>query len=104
LDVAKDLTFTGRRVSGEEAFRLGLATRLSDTPRDEALALATEIAGHSPSAVRAAKALLDGAVRAGFEGGLLAEQRAQRRLIGSPDQVEAIVAFMEGRAPRWSGS
>lgn len=102
LDVAKELTFTGRSVSGEEARRLGMATRLSATPFDEALALARQIAANSPSAVRAAKALLDQVGRVSFEQGLLAEQRAQRQLIGSPDQIEAVLASFEGRAPSWS--
>jgi enoyl-CoA hydratase/carnithine racemase len=102
LDVAKELMFTGRVVSGVEAQRLGLATRLSDDPREDALALAREIAGRSPAAVRAAKALLNLAGRVGFEEGLLAEQRSQRRLIGSADQREAMVAFLEHRPPRWA--
>jgi enoyl-CoA hydratase/carnithine racemase len=101
-DVAKELTFTGRMVSGEEARRLGLATRLSETPREDALALAREIAAKSPSAVRCAKALLDMAGRVSLEEGLVAEQEMQRRLIGSADQVEAIMAYLEARVPRWS--
>ena len=48
LDVAKELTFTGRVVSGREAVELGLATRVADDPRAAALALAREIAGKSP--------------------------------------------------------
>ncbi|MGH9125046.1 MAG: crotonase/enoyl-CoA hydratase family protein [Acidimicrobiales bacterium] len=100
-DVAKELTWTGRMLSGEEAFRLGLATRVSESPREDALALAGEIAANSPSAVRAAKVLLDQASRASFEEGLLAEQRAQRRLIGSPDQIEAVLAYFEKRPGRF---
>lgn len=102
-DVAKELTFTGRTVTGEEALRLGLATRVSDTPYEDAHALAREIANKSPAAIRSAKALLNLAGQVSFEEGLLAEQRAQRKLIGSPDQLEAMLAYLEQRPPRWRG-
>ena len=101
VDVAKELTFTGRMVTGEEALRLGLATRLSETPHAAALTLAHDIAGKSPSAIRAAKALIDLSGRATVEEGRLAEQRAQADLVGSADQIEAVLAFVEGRPPRW---
>ena len=101
LDVAKELLFTGRIVSGTEARELGLATRVSETPRDEAFELAREIARRSPDAVRAAKQLLvesDGlAVQERFE----LEARLQRTLIGGPNQVEAVHANLEKRAPRF---
>ena len=101
LDVAKELVFTGRIVSGTEARELGLATHVSETPRDEAFELAREIARRSPEAVRAAKQLLgesDGlAVRERFE----LEARLQRTLIGGPNQIEAVRANLERRAPRF---
>jgi hypothetical protein len=59
-DVAKELVFTARIFDGREAKALGLATKLSDTPYDDAMALAREIAGRSPDAVRAAKQLMNG--------------------------------------------
>src|SRR5439155_10374898 len=58
LDVAKELAFTGRMVSGEEAVHLGLATRVADDPRAAAMDLAREIASKNPFAVRGVKALL----------------------------------------------
>jgi enoyl-CoA hydratase/carnithine racemase len=101
-DVAKELTWTGRMVSGEEAARIGLATRTSETPREDALALAAEIAARSPHAVRAVKRLLDqsGTVP-------LAQQYADERheigaLIGTPDQVEAVAAYFEKRPPSFA--
>jgi enoyl-CoA hydratase/carnithine racemase len=98
-DVAKELTFTGRVLGGREAAELGLATRVSTDPLGEALTLATEIAGKSPQAIRAAKYLLDQAGRVSLRDGFAAEQQAIRRLIGSSDQVEAVRANLEGRAP-----
>jgi enoyl-CoA hydratase/carnithine racemase len=102
LDVAKELTFTGRMVSGEEAVGLGLATRVSLTPVEDALALAGEIAGMSPDAVQGAKRLLNQAGLVSLEEGFVAEERTISGLIGTPNQVEAIMAYFEKRQPRFS--
>ena len=102
LDVAKELTFTGRMIDGHEAVRLGVATRVSETPRDDALALAAEIATKSPQATKGAKALLEMAGRATLADGLAAEQRIIRALIGSPNQVEAVKAFFDKRPPQFA--
>ncbi|HYH29155.1 MAG TPA: crotonase/enoyl-CoA hydratase family protein [Pseudonocardia sp.] len=98
-DVAKELTFTGRIVTGQEAAALGLATRTDPDPRGAALALAREIAGRSPHAVRAAKRLLDVAGRVDLATGFAAEQNEIGALIGSPNQVEAVTAGFEKRTP-----
>ncbi|HXO24656.1 MAG TPA: crotonase/enoyl-CoA hydratase family protein [Streptosporangiaceae bacterium] len=101
-DVAKELTFTGRMVSGTEAVALGLATRVDPDPRQAALELARSIAGRSPDAIRAAKRLLDLAGRADLKTGFAAEQEEIGALIGSPDQVEAVAAEFERRPPRFT--
>jgi enoyl-CoA hydratase/carnithine racemase len=102
IDVAKELTWTGRNVSGTEAVALGLCTRVSDDPLGDALALAREIAAKSPVAIRGTKRLLD-------QSGVvpLAQQYADERhtiasLIGTPNQVEAVAAYFEKRAPSFA--
>jgi enoyl-CoA hydratase/carnithine racemase len=101
-DVAKELTFTARIFSGEEAYSLGLATHLSNTPYEAALELAREIAGISPDAIRAAKALLNEAPLVSVETGLQREELLQRKLAGSPNQMEAVRANFEKRAAKFS--
>ncbi|MCO1660222.1 crotonase/enoyl-CoA hydratase family protein [Pseudonocardia sp. S2-4] len=101
-DVAKELAFTGRRVSGTEAARLGLATRVADDPLAEALQTARTIAGMNPHAVRGTKRLIEMAGRVDLAEGLAAEQREIGALIGSPNQVEAVTARFERRAPQFA--
>lgn len=97
-DVARELTYTGRQFTGEEAQRLGLATRICANPLAEALALAAEIAANNPHAIRAAKRLLDLAPYADQHAMLKAESEEQTALIGSPNQVEAVMSQMQKRA------
>jgi enoyl-CoA hydratase/carnithine racemase len=80
LDVAKELTFSGRVVSGTEAAELGLVTHVSDDPLAAAMGLAEEIAGKSPDAVRAGKRLFEESWRA---------------------DAEAVMANFEKRPPRF---
>jgi enoyl-CoA hydratase/carnithine racemase len=96
-DVAKELVFTARIFDGREAFALGLATKLSDSPLDAAMSMATEIAGRSPDAVRGAKALLNGLFNEGAAEQFAEERRVIGSLIGRPNQVEAIMANFEKR-------
>ncbi len=92
IDVAKELTFTGRVVSGEEAAGLGLVTRVSADPLAEAQRLAAEIAAKSPDAVRAAKRLLNDSWTADPQQSLRMEADLQVELIGSPNQLAAVQA------------
>jgi enoyl-CoA hydratase/carnithine racemase len=100
IDVAKELTFSGRIVSGSEALALGLVTRNSDDPLASALALANEIAQKSPDAVRAAKRLYDQTwVSDDAAAALKRESELQEGLIGKPNQIAAVVAGMSGEQP-----
>jgi enoyl-CoA hydratase/carnithine racemase len=101
-DVAKELTFTARIVSGDEAARIGLATRAELDPLTAARAMAKDIAAHNPHAIRAAKRLLNLAGRVELASGLAAEQKEIRALIGSPNQLEAVTARFEKRNPTFA--
>ncbi|OEZ32019.1 crotonase/enoyl-CoA hydratase family protein [Variovorax boronicumulans] len=101
-DVVRELTFTGRIFSGEEAVRLGLATRVAADPLAEALQMAHEIATKSPDAIRAGKRLLNASLAHSAAELLIAESVEQQALIGSPNQLEAVKANIERRAPQFS--
>ncbi len=102
LDVAKELTFTGRMVEAEEAVDIGLATFLDDDPHARAMAMAHEIASKSPHAVRAAKRLFNEAPKVSVAEGFAMERAEIGKLIGSPNQVESIKAFFDKRDPEFS--
>jgi enoyl-CoA hydratase/carnithine racemase len=99
MDVAKELTFSGRILSGEQAQALGLVTHVSEDPLAAAMTLAEEIALESPDAIRAAKQLFEESWHADERTGLAMESQLQVELIGSPNQVEAVKANFENRSP-----
>ena len=101
IDVAKELTFTGRILNGEEAKALGLVTHVTEDPQGQAMELAREIAGKSPSAIRYGKKLLNETWHADERTGLELETKLQVELIGSKNQTEAIRANFEKRAPEF---
>lgn len=99
MDVAKELTFTGRILNAEEAQKLGLVTHVAENAREAAFELAREIAGRSPTAVRAGKHLYETTWHTDDESGFALEAKLQTGLIGSPNQVEAIKSNFENRDP-----
>jgi enoyl-CoA hydratase/carnithine racemase len=96
-DLVKDIVFTARVFSGLEAYEMGLATRISDKPLDDALAMAAEIADRSPDAVRGAKTLINRLFTQQAAEQFAEERRIIGALIGKPNQVEAVMANFEKR-------
>ena len=98
LDVLKELMFTGRVLDVEEALSLGLVTRVVDDPFAEAKAMAATIASKSPDAIRLGKRLVNELelreAREAFE----LETELQLKLLGSANQMEAVMAKMQKRA------
>ena len=98
-DVARELTYTARVFDAREGHALGLVTRLSDQPYDDAMALAREIAARNPNGVRGTKQLFNRMFHEGAAEQFADERRVIMSLIGTPNQVEAITANIEGREP-----
>jgi len=100
-DIAKELSFTGRIVDGEKAAEVGLMTRVEVDPAAAAAALAAEIAGQSPQAVRAIKRLFAEGWGAPTAESLRLETSLARSLLGSSNQLEAVRAALAGEPPRF---
>jgi enoyl-CoA hydratase/carnithine racemase len=107
MERAADLLLTGRKVQGAEAVALGLASR--HLPADQvlpaALELAREIATESaPLSVAITKRLLWQSPGLGWEEVGRRETELHHHLMGRKDAVEGVMAFLERRTPRWTGS
>lgn len=92
-DVARELIYSARTFDGREAKTLGLATRLDFDPRAAALLLANAIASASPSAIRAAKRLLN-ATAESDPAMLLRESEEQQALLRTPEHIAAKQQFL----------
>ncbi len=103
-DVIRELTYTGRIFAGEEALRLGFVTRVCADPIGEALALAGQIAQQNPNAIEASKRVLNAAPGLTEAQGLALESHEQDGLLFTPNQVEAVTAALQKRAPTFSNA
>jgi enoyl-CoA hydratase len=102
---AMEMILTGRSITAREAEAHGLVTRVvpAEATLDAALDLARGIAAQAPLAVLAAKEAVKAAHELSLAAGLEFERRAFFLLFGSNDQGEGMAAFVEKRAPRWTG-
>ncbi len=101
-DTLRELTYTNREFSGEEALGLGFATMIDDDPLAKATVLAEAIANKNPDAIRGSKRLFKVMQEEGEDAILLAESREQDGIMRTPNQVEAVMAEMEKRPPRFA--
>ncbi len=103
--VAKELIFTGRRISAEEALRIGLVNRV--VPRGGALEaareIAAEIAANAPLAVRHAKAAANRAFDVDLISGLEYEADQFSLLFSTEDAREGMGAFVQKRKAEFKG-
>jgi enoyl-CoA hydratase/carnithine racemase len=98
-DMLRALTYTNREFSGAEALELGFATEVDADPLARALELANVIAAKNPDAIREAKALFNEYADMDEDAILMAESVRQMNVIRKPNQIEAVMAAMQKRAP-----
>jgi enoyl-CoA hydratase len=102
---AMELVLTGRNFSAQEALQWGLVNRVVEPSKlvEEAVETAAEIASLSPLAVKAAKEAVNEGYEMGLSNGLNYERKLFHSLFGTQDQKEGMTAFVEKRAPNFTG-
>jgi enoyl-CoA hydratase len=103
LGFAKELILTGRLVDADEALRVGLVQAVHDPVLDRAIEVARVCASKSPVALGVAKMLTNAALAGDHEANLHREAESFGELFATADAHEGLAAFVEKRAPRFSG-
>ena len=101
-DVLRELVYTNREFTGAEAKEYGLATHVTEDPLDKANDVANEIANRNPEAIRGAKRLSEAMVEQSGDDILMAESVEQDKVMRKPNQIEAVMAGMQKRAPNFT--
>ena len=100
-DVLRELVYTNREFSGVEALTLGFATHNDEDPLGRATAIARVIANKNPHAIRGAKRLQAGMMERDTDAILLEESVEQHAIMRTPNQIEAVMAEMQKRTPKF---
>ncbi len=102
---AKELCMTGRIITAQEAFAMGLVTRVfpGETLMEETLKIAKTIAAKGVVALRAIKHVIDSGYDVDLKNGCALEADAFSICFASPDQKEGTTAFLEKRPPKFTG-
>lgn len=101
-DHLRELVYTNREFSGQEALSLGLATHVTEDPLGKANEIANEIANRNPEAIRGAKRLSEAMLEQSGDDILMAESVEQAAVIRTPNQIEAVMAGMQKRAANFT--
>lgn len=103
--LAMEMVLNNRTLTAHEALQYGLVNRVVpvESYLAEALALAAEIAGRAPIAIRLAKEAVNQAFETFLQDGIADERRSFYMLFSTQDQKEGMSAFIEKRNPEWKG-
>ncbi|KAF6201241.1 hypothetical protein GE061_005688 [Apolygus lucorum] len=106
---AKELIFTARVLSGNEAGYYGIVNHCvgskdgRDAAFEKALEIAREILPNGPLGVRMAKLAVDRGAELDISSGCLLEELCYSRVVSTKDRIEGLKAFQEKRKPCYTG-
>ena len=100
-DIIRELTYTAKLFGAEQAKEWGFITDIADDPVAHAIKVAEQIAYKNPDAIRAAKKILDNSHYLTVQQGLLMESVEQDKIMGSKNQIEAVMAELQKRKPNF---
>ncbi|XP_007898044.1 enoyl-CoA hydratase domain-containing protein 2, mitochondrial [Callorhinchus milii] len=109
IGLAKELIFTGRRINGEQALTIGLVNDAvtqndsGDAAYQRAMDLSKEILSQGPVALRMAKLAINRGIEVDILSGMAIEEMCYAQVIPTKDRQEGMTAFIEKRAPHFTG-
>ncbi|MHA1200613.1 MAG: enoyl-CoA hydratase-related protein, partial [Candidatus Heimdallarchaeaceae archaeon] len=105
VSTAKDLIYTGRRFSAEEALEMKFVSKVVplEELKDQAIEIAESIARNAPIAVKASKRAVNKGISTSVKGGYRAERKGTWRCFRTKDIREGITAVFEKRKPEFKG-
>ena len=103
---AKQIAITGRRMTAQDAYDMGIVQVLTDQGEalNAGIEMATTIATNAPLAVRAIKQAVDEGWGESIDQAKAIELKYYDQLIDTDDRHEGIRAFNEKRKPQWKGT
>ncbi len=106
LGPARDLIYSGRHVTADEALTLGIADEVHPADRvlESAMVAAADYAAGPTTALGLAKRAINEGLGLTLETGLQLESAAFAEVFATADAVEGVSAFLEKRSPEFSGS
>ncbi len=100
---AKELIYTAKAITAEEAYRIGLVNKVVEPEQlmDSAISMAKTIAKNAPIAIKLSKEAINKGMQTDIDSGIAIENNLFALCFSTQDQKEGMSAFIEKRAAEW---